>query len=66
MKKHEQLAVFLEDNARCPDDNEAAIMLRRLGRIYEVAYEIVWAKNREHQNAAYKELENLIKGKQDV
>ena len=63
MKKYEQLAIFLEDNARGPDDNEAASVLRNLGSIYEAAYEVVWAKNREHQNAAYRALEGLIKGK---
>lgn len=63
MKKYEELARFLEESAAYPEHNEAAAMLRRLGRVFEVSYEIVWAKNREHQNAAYKELEDLIKGK---
>lgn len=63
MKVAEHLAVLLEENARSEKDNEAAYLLRRLGNIYDVAYEIVWAKNREHQNAAYKQLEDLIKGK---
>lgn len=63
MSKANKLADYLDDNARGELDNEAAAALRKFGRVYEVAYEIVWAKNREHQNNAYKELESLIKGK---
>ena len=65
VKKYEELARFLEDAAAYPEHNEAAKILRQLGRVYEVAYEIVWAKNRDHQNAAYAELVDLIKGKQN-
>lgn len=65
MKHANKLADYLDDNARTPEDNEAAKILRQLGRVYEVAYEIVWAKNRDHQNAAYAELVDLIKGKQN-
>lgn len=63
VKQYERLARALEDNATNPEHNEAARVLRELGKVYEVAYEIVWAKNRDHQNAAYAELVDLIKGK---
>lgn len=63
MKRAEELASFLDDNARSPQDNEAAAMLRKLGRVYDVAYEMVKAKTHEHSRAAYTEMIDLIKGK---
>ena len=65
MKKYEELARFLEDSAAYPEHNEAAKVLRHLGRVYEVAYEVVHAKNSDYQRAAYAELIDLIKGKQN-
>lgn len=62
-KKYEKLAMFLEDNARCPEDNEAAATLRKLGRVYEVAFEMMHAKTHAHSRAAYDEMHDLIKGK---
>ncbi len=44
--------------------NEAASMLRKLGRVYAVAYEMVHAKTHEHSRDAYAEMIDLIKGKQ--
>ena len=52
------------DGPRTEADLEAAKMLRHLGRVYEVAYEMVWAKSHEHSKAAYVEMIDLIKGKQ--
>jgi hypothetical protein len=66
VKQYERLAVFLDENARCPEDNEAAAMLRKLGRVHQVAYEMVWAKTHEHSKNAYVEMIDLIKGKADV
>jgi acyl-CoA-binding protein len=66
MKVAENLAVHLEENARSELDNEAACLLRRLGRIYDVAYEMVHAKTHEHSKSAYVEMIDLIKGKQGV
>lgn len=63
MKKVEQLALYLDDHARSPQDNEAASALRRLWRVYEVAHEMVHAKTHEHSKAAYVEMIDLIKGK---
>ena len=63
MKNFEQLADYLDDNARCELDNDAATMLRNLGRVHQVAYEMVWARTHEQSKAAYVEMIDLIKGK---
>lgn len=64
--KVERLANGLEELPRTETDLEAAKMLRQLGRVYEVAYEMVWAKTHEQSKAAYLEMIDLIKGKQGV
>lgn len=63
MKRYEELARFIEDSATYPEHNETAKVLRQLGRVYEVAHEMVWAKTHEHSKAAYVEMIDLIKGK---
>lgn len=63
MKHANKLADYLDDNARSPEDNEAAKVLRKLGRVYEVAYEMIHAKTHEHSKAAYAEMYDLMKGK---
>jgi hypothetical protein len=63
MKQADKLADYLLDHARSDLDTDAAALLRRLGRIADVAREVVNAKNRDYQNAAYQELIDLIKGK---
>jgi len=63
MKKADQLALHLDDAARSALDNDAAALLRKLGRVYDVAYEMVYAKTHEHSRAAYMEMIDLIKGK---
>ncbi len=63
MKQADKLADYLLDHARSDLDTDAATLLRRLGRIADVAREVVNAKNRDYQNAAYQELIDLIKGK---
>jgi hypothetical protein len=63
MKNFEQLADYLDDNARSELDNDAATMLRKLGRVHQVAYEMVWARTHEQSKAAYVEMIDLIKGK---
>lgn len=65
MKQAEKLADYLLDNARGEQDVEAARALRKLNRVYEVAYEMVWAKTHEHSKAAYLEMWDLIKGKRE-
>ncbi len=63
MRQADKLADYLLDHARSNLDTDAAALLRKLGRVYDVAYELVHAKNREYQNATYSELIDLIKGK---
>ena len=65
MKNFERLASYLDDHARSELDNEAAALLRKLGRVHQVAYEMVWANTHEQSKNAYCEMINLIKGKAD-
>ena len=65
MKNFSQLADYLDDNARSFLDNDAAALLRKFGRIAEVAYEMAHAKTHEQRNATYNEMIDLIKGKAD-
>lgn len=62
-RKAERLANALQEMPRSEDDLEAASMLRQLARVYEVAYEMVYAKTHEQSKAAYCEMLDLIKGK---
>jgi hypothetical protein len=62
IKNPEHVAEYLNDNARSEVDNEAAATLRNLWRVYEAAYEMVWARTHEHSKAAYVDMINLIKG----
>jgi len=63
MRAAEKLADILLDRARDEYDTEAAALLRRLDRVHQVAYEMVWAKTHEQSKAAYVEMIDLIKGK---
>lgn len=63
MKNFNALADYLDDHARSELDNDAAAMLRKLGRVHQVAYEMVWARTHEQSKAAYVEMIDLIKGK---
>lgn len=63
MKNFNELADYLDDHARSSLDNDAATMLRKLGRVNQVAYEMVWARTHEQSKAAYVEMIDLIKGK---
>ena len=65
MKNFERLASYLDDHARSELDNEAAALLRKLGRVHQVAYEMVWANTHEQSKNAYCEMIDLIKGKAD-
>jgi hypothetical protein len=65
MKHFNELADYLDDHARSPLDNDAAAMLRKLGRVHQVATEMVWARTHEQSKAAYVEMIDLIKGKAD-
>jgi hypothetical protein len=61
LKNPETLAEYLDDNARSELDNEAAATLRDLWRVYEAAYDMVWAKTHEHSKVAYVNMINLVK-----
>jgi acyl-CoA-binding protein len=63
MKSAEKYADYLLDNARSDLDVEAAALLRKLGRVHDVAYEMVKARTHEHSRAAYVEMVDLMKGK---
>lgn len=63
MKAAEDLAERLFDRARDEYDIEAAALLRKLGRVHQVAHEMVWARTHEQSKAAYVEMIDLIKGK---
>jgi len=63
MRAAERLADMLLDRARDEYDTEAAALLRRLDRVHQVAYEMVWARTHEQSKAAYIEMIDLIKGK---
>jgi hypothetical protein len=64
--KADKLADYLDDHARSELDNEAAALLRELGRVYAVAREMVYARTHEHSKSAYVEMIDLIKGKRGV
>ena len=61
-----KLALYLDDNARGPEDNEAAKALRQFVSLFEIAYEMVWANSHEHSKDAYIEMHKLIKGDQNA
>ena len=63
MKQADKLSDYLYENARSPMDTDAAMLLRKLGRVYDVAYEMCCAKTHEHSRNAYMEMIDLIKGK---
>ena len=66
MNKADKLADHLDDSARSELDNEAAALLRELGKVYDVAYEMVYARTNEQSRAAYSEMIDLIKGKRNT
>lgn len=62
-RKAERLANALQEMPRSEEELEAAALLRKLARVYEVAHEMVYAKTHEQSKAAYVEMIDLIKGK---
>lgn len=64
MTAHE-LADYLDEHARGPEDNEAALTLRQLAKTYALARELSFAKTYQASQAAYAELVDNIKGKND-
>jgi hypothetical protein len=61
MKRIEALASILEESARRDEDLEAARMLRSLGKVFEVASEVVYAKTHTESMTAYGKLIDVIK-----
>ena len=59
----QELADYLDDNARSELDNEAAAALRRSSNLFRVAHEMMTAKTHEASKAAYCEMIDLMKGK---
>lgn len=59
----QELADYLDDNARSELDNAAAAALRRSADLFRVANEMMTAKTHESSKAAYCEMVDLIKGK---
>ena len=59
----QELADYLDDNARSEWDNAAAAALRRSADLFRVAHEMMTAKTHESSKAAYCEMIDLIKGK---
>lgn len=60
-----ELADYLDDHARSELDNQAAAALRKYSALFKVAHEMVTARTHEHSKAAYCEMIDLIKGKQN-
>lgn len=63
MKQADKYADYLMDHARSDLDTDAAVLLRKLGSVYDVAREMCYAKTHEHSKAAYLEMIDLIKGR---
>ena len=63
MKNADKLSDYLYENARSPLDTDAAHLLRKLGRLYDISYEMCYAKTHDHSRAAYMEMIDFIKGK---
>jgi len=61
-----QIADYLDEYARGEMDNQAAQALRKYSALSKVAHEMVTAKTHEGSKAAYCEMIDLIKGKEDV
>lgn len=60
-----ELAEYLDDHARSEMDNAAAAALRKYAVLFKVANEMVMARTHEASKAAYCEMIDLIKGKQN-
>jgi hypothetical protein len=57
------LANALEEMPRSEIELEAAKTLRQLGKVFEVARDMVMANTHEQSKVAYAEMIDLIKGK---
>ncbi len=58
-----RLANTLRDNPRGPNDIDAAMMLRVLADVYDVAHELIHSQTDQAAKATYAHLYDLLKGK---
>ncbi len=65
LEEAKALADYLSGMPRHQKDLDAAIMLRLLARVYQVAQEMIEAKTIDSSMAAHDELVDLIKGRPD-
>lgn len=63
-RRAERLANSLLEMPRTETDIEAAAVMRELNKVYQVAYEMVYASTHEQSKAAYVAMIDLIKGNQ--
>ncbi len=63
-RRAERLANSLLEMPRTETDIEAAAVIRELNKVYQVAYEMVYANTHEQSKAAYVAMIDLIKGNQ--
>jgi len=63
INKIDRLIVHFEENARTPEDLEVAAVLRKLGRVYFAAYDMMNANSNQSSQAAYAEMIDIFRGK---
>ncbi len=62
VKQAARLANNFRELPRTENDLEAAAVLDELAKVYETAYDMVYANTHEQSKHAYVEMINLIKG----
>lgn len=65
MRRANDLAEHLREHARDEQDLSAAKLLEDLGRVYDAARDSVMAKTHQQSIAAYQELIDIFRGKND-
>lgn len=64
VKQATRLANSFRELPRTENDLEAAAVLIELAKVYEVAFDMVYANTHEQSKQAYVDMINLIKGTQ--
>lgn len=64
VKQATRLANNFRELPRTENDLEAAAVLIELAKVYEAAFDMVYAKTHEQSKQAYVDMINLIKGTQ--
>jgi hypothetical protein len=62
VRKAERFATALLEMPKGEHDTEIAAVLRDLAKVYEVAFDMVYANSHEQSKKAYVNMINLIKG----